>query len=139
MEVVTQQQLCKPVSPDVDRFEVVLPDLVNLKCLKGKKVVLGLHASKRLWVQKFNWVTGPFPTDIVIKYLPKNPIKTPIVRRLNYHHKEIKYQTKGRNAEKRLSEFVVIPIYAGEITNEQVIYPVSMILIFFVRRRETES
>ena len=42
------------------------------------------------------------------------------MRRLLYHHKEIKSQCKGRNRDQRLSELWAVPVYEGDLVNEQV-------------------
>ena len=114
----------KPVSPsDEDRFEVVSPEFgETCSSVKGKHVVLKLSGPKRLWIKPFDWVNGPFPADIKIKYCPKNKIKTLLVQRLLYHNRHQNLQLRGRykKDQQRLAQSWTVPIFNGELENQEV-------------------
>ena len=109
--------------PSLDRFEVALSGNVKFIGRTGKReAVLVLRAPKRLWIQEFDWVEGPYPSDIKISYAPSNKINTDLVRRLHYHRTLVKKQCKNRDREQRLPEIWTIPIFEGELLNEEVLY-----------------
>lgn len=117
----------KPSSPPpVDRFEVVSPECVDdasLNSVKNSvKIILALRAPKRLWITHIDWVNGPYPSDIKIRYLPKKQIRTPLIQRLIYHRKQQKQKFIGRyrNDAKLLAEEWTIPIFEDELINQKV-------------------
>ena len=100
-----------------DRFEVVSAD-----CVTNQTAVLALRAPKRLWLKDFDWVKGPYPSDIKINLCAKNQIRTPLVQRLKYHRKQQKRQLPGayRYDALRLAQIWTIAVFEEELSNEKV-------------------
>ena len=111
----------EPTPPLSDRFDVVPPGSEDFtKGANGRKVVLALRAPVRLWIQQFDWVNGPFPSDISINLRARIKGRTGIIQRIEYHRKQQKARCKSTNRKKLLLETLTIPVFEGELSNEEV-------------------